>query len=66
MDDVLLGMDDADDHLLLVEEFLRTCEECSTRVKLEKREFMHEEIEYWGFQVSWRWWRPVKDKVAPI
>ena len=66
IDDVLLGTDDADDHLRLVEEFLRTSEECNTRVKLEKCEFMPEEIEYLGFQVGWRWWRPVKDKVARI
>ena len=45
IDDVLLGTDDADDHLRLDEEFLRTCEECNTRVKLEKYEFMQEEIE---------------------
>ena len=37
-DDVLLGTDDADDDLRLVEEFLRTCEECNTRVKLEQCE----------------------------
>ena len=51
-DDVFLGTDDADDHLRLVEEFLRSCEECNTRVKLEKCEFMQEEIEYLGFQVD--------------
>ena len=66
IDDVLLGTDDADDHLHLVKEFLRTCEERNTRVKLEKGEFMYDEIEYLGFQVGWRRWRPVKDKVAPI
>ena len=66
IDDVLLGTDDADDYLLLVQEFLRTCEECNTCVNLEKCEFMQEEIEYLGFQVSWRCWRPVKNKVAPI
>ena len=66
IDDVLLGTDDADDHLCLVEELLRTCEECNTRVKLEKCEFMQEEIEYLGLQVGWTWWRPVKEKVAPI
>ena len=27
---------------------------------------MQEEIEYLGFQVGWRWWKPVKGKVAPI
>ena len=64
IDDVLFRTDDADDHLRLVEEFLRTCEECNTRVKLKKCEFMQEEIEYLGFQVGWRWWRPVKEKVA--
>ena len=63
---VLLGTDDADDHLRLVEEFLGTFEECNTCVKLEKCELMQEEIEYMGFQVGWRWWRPVKEKVAPI
>ena len=66
IDDVLLRTDDADDHLRSVEEFLRTCEECNTRVKLEKCEFMQEEMEYSGFQVGWIWWRPVKDEVAPI
>ena len=66
IDDVLFGTDDADDHLHLVQEFLRTCEECNTRMKLEKCEFMQEEIEYLGFQVGWRWWRPVKDNVAPV
>ena len=66
IDDVLLGTDDADDYLRLVEDFLRTCEECNTRVTLQKSEFMQEEIEYLGFQVGWRWWRPVKEKVAPI
>ena len=55
IDDVRLGTDDADDHLRLVEEFLRTCEECNTCVKLEKCEFMQEEIECLGFQVRWRW-----------
>ena len=66
IDDVLLGTDDAADHLRLVEELLRTCEECNTRVKLEKCEFMQEEMKYLGFQVGWRWWRPVKEKVAAI
>ena len=49
-----------------MEEFLRTCEEYNTRVKLEKCEFMQEEIEYLGFQVRWRWWRPMNENVAPI
>ena len=66
IDDVPLGVDDADDDLRLLEEFLRTTEECNARVKLEECEFMQEETEYLGFQVGWGWWRPVKEKVAPI
>ena len=66
IDDALLGTDDADDHLRLVEEFVRTCEECNTRLKLEKCEFMQEEMEYLGYQVGWRCRRPVEDKSAPI
>ena len=50
-DNFFLGTNHPDDHLRLMEEFLRTCEKCNTRVKLEKCEFMHEEIEYLGFQV---------------
>ena len=46
--------------------FFCPCEECNTRTKLEKCAFMQEEIEYFGFQVGWRWWPPVKEKVAPI
>ena len=52
--------------LKLVEEFLRTCDECHTKVQLSKCEFMKETLEYLGFEVGWRWWRPVKDRVAPI
>ena len=56
----VLGTDDADDDLRSVEEFSCTCEECNTRVSLEKCEFIQEKIEYLGSQVGWRWWRPVK------
>ena len=66
IDDVVLGTDDVDDQLRLVEDFLRTCDKCNTRVKLEKCAFMQQGIEYLGFQVVGRWWRPVKDKVAQI
>ena len=45
IDDVLLGTDDADDHLRLVEEFLRNF--CNTRVKLEKCEFSRRKLTIW-------------------
>ena len=50
----------------LLDEFVKICEDCNTRAKLEKCEFLREELEYLGFQVGWRWWKPVADKVAPI
>ena len=40
LDDVLLGNNDADEHLRLVGEFWRTCEKCNTRVKSQKCEFV--------------------------
>ena len=66
MDDVLLGTDTIEDHLKLVQDFLRTCDECHTKVKLSKCEFMKESLQYLGFEVGWQCLRPVKDKVAPI
>ena len=49
-----------------MEEFLRTCDKCHTKIKVSKCEFMMESLYYLGFEVGWRRWRPVKDKVAPI
>ena len=47
IDDVLLETVDADDHLRLVEEFLRTCEECNTRVKLENVSSCRSKLSIW-------------------
>ena len=66
INDVLLGADTVEDQLKLLEDFLRTWDECHTKVKLSKCEFMKESLEYLGFEVGWRWWGPVKTKVAPI
>ena len=37
----LLGMDNEEDHLNFVDEFLRMCEECNARAQLENREFFY-------------------------
>ena len=47
IDDVLLGTDDADDHLQLVEEFLRTCEESNTRVNLKNASLCRRKLSIW-------------------
>ena len=66
IDDVFLGSNTTEDHKALIDEFLSVCDECNTRVKIEKCEFMREVVEYLGFEVGYQWWKPVKDKVAPL
>mmetsp|Transcript_101527 Transcript_101527/g.171896 ORF Transcript_101527/g.171896 Transcript_101527/m.171896 type:complete len:99 (-) Transcript_101527:114-410(-) len=56
IDNVLLGADTVEDHLKLVEEFLRSCHDCHTEFKLSKCEFMKESLEYLGFEVGWQRW----------
>ena len=62
IDDVFLGSNTTADHKVLIDKFLSVCQECNTRVKIEKCEFMREVVEYLGYQ----WWKPVEDKVAPL
>ena len=50
---VLLGTDTVEDHLKLAEEFLRTCDECHTKVKISKCEFMTESLQHMGLEVCW-------------
>ena len=66
IDDVFLGSNTTEDHKALIDEFLSVCDECNTRVKIEKCEFMREVVEYLGFEVGYQWWKPVEDKVAPL
>ena len=51
IDDVFLGSNTTEDHKALIDEVLSVCDECNTRVKIEKREFMREVVEYLGFGV---------------
>ena len=46
IDDGLLGVDTVEDQLKLLEKFMRTCDECHTKVKLSKCECMKESLEY--------------------
>ena len=59
IDDVFLGSNTTEDHKALIDEFLSVCDECNTRVKIEKCEFMREVVEYLGFEVGYQWWKPV-------
>ena len=66
IDDVSLGTNTQEDHILLLQEFFAVCQENCLRIKLEKCEFMCEEIEYLGFNVGYGWWKPTASKMQPL
>ena len=49
IDDVSLGTNTQGDHIFLLQEAFTVCEENHLHIKLEKCEFMREEMEYLGF-----------------
>ena len=49
IDDVSLGTNTQEDHVLLLRECFTVCQENDLQIKLEKCEFMKEEMEYLGF-----------------
>ena len=53
VDDVSLGTNTQEDHILLLQEFFTVCEEKNLRIKLRKCEFMREVMEYLGFDVRY-------------
>ena len=59
IDDVSLGTNTPEDHVLLLREFFTVCQENHVRIKLEKCEFMKEEMEYLGFDVGYGYWKPL-------
>ena len=53
IEDVSLGTNTQEDHILLLQEFFTVSQESHLRIKPEKCEFMHEEMEYLGFDVGY-------------
>ena len=66
IDDVCLGTNTQEDHLILLGEFFAVCQENHTRLKLEKCEFMQETMQYLGFDVGYGWWTPAASKAKPL
>ena len=56
-DDVSLGTNTQEDHLLLLQEFFTVCREIHLCLKREECEFMKEEMECLGFDVGYGWWQ---------
>ena len=53
-----------DGPILLLRDFFTVCQENHVRIKLQKCEFMREEMEYLGFDVWYAWWKPTASEVA--
>ena len=66
IDDVSLGTNTQEDHVLLLREFFIVCQENHLRIKLEKCTFMKEEMEYLGFDVGYGWWKRAASKMQPL
>ena len=66
IDDVSLGTNSQEDHILLLQDFLTVCQEDHLRIKLQKCAFMREDMEYLGFDVGYGWWKPAASKMQPL
>ena len=66
IDDVSLGTNTQEDHVLLLREIFIVCQESHLRIKLEKCEFMREEMEHLGFDVGYGCWKPAASKMQPL
>ena len=66
IDDVCLGTNTQEDHLILLGEFFAVRQENHKRLKLEKCEFMQETMQYLGYDVGYGWWTPAASKAKPL
>ena len=66
IDNLFLGSNTTEDHKALIDTFLSVCDECNTRVKIQKCEFMREVVEYLGFEVGYQFWKSVEDEVVSL
>ena len=66
IDDVSLGTNTQEDHLILLNEFFAVCQENHTRLKLENCEFMQETMQYLGFDGGYGWPTPAASKAKPL
>ena len=65
IDDLSLGTNTKEDHVLLLRDFFTACQESHLRIKLKKCDFMREEMEYLGFHVGYDSWKPAASKMQP-
>ena len=66
IDDLCLGTNTQEDHLILLGKFFPVCQKNYTRLKLLKCEFMQETLQYLGFDIGYGWWTPAASKAEPL
>ena len=66
IDDVSLGTNTQENHVLLLRDFFVVCQETHLRIKLEKCDFMKEETEHLGFDVGYGCRRSAASKMQPL
>ena len=64
INDVSLGTNTKEDRMLFLQGFFTVCQENHLRIKLQKCEFMREEMEYLSLDVGYRWWKPAASKTC--
>ena len=64
IDDVCLGTNTKEDHCILLQEFFSVCQEHNLRIKMEKCEFLKEEME-WGLMLAMAGGRQQPPKPSP-
>ena len=64
--DVSLYTNIQDDDVLLLEELFIVCQENRLHIKLEKGEFMREEMDYQGFNVGYGCWKSVTSRMQSL
>ena len=66
IDNVCLGTNTQEDHLIRLGEFFAVCQENHTRLKLEKCEFMQETMQYLWFDIGYGWWTRAASKAQTL
>ena len=66
IDNLCLGMNTQEDHLILLGDFFAVCQENHTRLKLEKCEVMQGTMQYQVFDIGYGRWNPAASKAKPL
>ena len=66
IDDVSLVTNTQQEDVFLPQESFPVCQENHLRIKLEKCEFMRQEMEYLAFDVRNDWCKPAASKMQPL